>query len=546
MAGYSLQQLQTMGAKPVGGMTAAQLTSQGAKQISPGMIKQAQQNSPFAPPKMPTTDNPQYQETPSTQGATGAFKVAQGLGVAKLGMGLATAERVATGQTQADLNTQNQGIPQQMALLGQLHTMVVNKVPANDPKRIQLENTIRQQAQGTQNQSTQAQIDPGTQLSNREVIGSAVSTAGLIAGSGDIPGMNPSVANPSLLSGGERVLQAAGTGIKTGGIIGATQGLGSGLQNNQMNAGQVASQTVKSGLTGAAIGGATGATVSAVQEGVNALKTPANAELNKITDTISPKMTAKETKLALSQGRLVEGQNPGLLTNGTPDTVIPSDKVNKAAQTIQEQIPGASKMSQPQLFKALNENGVAIRDSLTPVMEQTPVTPTQLQNISDSWKTLKETQLADPYLSNNTNLPKLQVNFEQNFLSKVGDAKNMNDLWQTTQAYDASVPARVKMANSMSSEVLQDQKAVWLQNRSVLADATHQVSTGLNQTAAKAYSDMSNMYTAKENILSKIKIDKTGGISKVAQWAKDNPWKARGVGLIVGDKVLKGVTGYGL
>ncbi len=255
------------------------------------------------------------------------------------------------------------------------------------------------------------------------------------------------------------------------------------------------------------------------------------ASLAKIQENISPKMTLKETKLALKEGRLVEGQDPTLLRNGTPDSVIPSTKTQQAAQTIQEQIPGAEKMKQSELFAALNKNGVALRDNLVPIMKQTPVTDETLQTINDGWKALKAQQKADPYLSNGVNISKLQANFEKNFLMKSGN-KTMNDLWETTQAYDASVPQNVKSATSLSSQELQDQKAIWLQNRKILTDATHNVSTGLDTTSQKAFSSMSDMYTAKENILSKVKIDKTGGIKGISQWIEKNPWKSAGIGYL--------------
>ncbi len=486
----------------------------------------------------PTTDNPQYQETPATQDATEAFKVAQGLGIAKLGMGLATAGRVASGSINQTGDENAQSLKDTLAVTQQLHKLIQQGVPANDLRRLQLVNFLKR-TQGDQNQ-TQAQIDPGTQLSDREVVGSAVSMAGIVAASGDIPGMNPEVANPSLLSGGERVLQGAEAGIKAGAVVGATQGLGSGLQNNQENAGQVATQTVKSGLTGAAVGGVIGGGVSAAQEGINALKTPANAELNKITDTISPKMTAKETKLALSQGRIVEGQDPTLLRSGTPDTVIPSDKTNQVAQTIQEQIPGASKMSQTKLFDALNKNGLAMRDSLTPIMQQTPLQSNDIKNISDALKTLQTKQLADGYIPTNVNVEKLQSSFQNDIMKPLLEKSNptMNDAWVATQQYDASVPQSVKSATSMSSDTLQAQKSIWLQNRSILADVTHNVQTGMDATSQKAFSSMSDMYTAKENILSKFKLDKTGGLSKLGNWAANNK-----AGIAIGGYAANKVAG---
>src|SRR4029078_2450208 len=46
----------------------------------------------------------------------------------------------------------------------------------------------------------------------------------------------------------------------------------------------------------------------------------------KLTDTISPKATVKQAKLAQSQGRLIEGQEPSLFKAGTEDKILPSKK----------------------------------------------------------------------------------------------------------------------------------------------------------------------------------------------------------------------------
>lgn len=323
------------------------------------------------------------------------------------------------------------------------------------------------------------------------------------------------------------VLGKIGQGMLRGGEIGTALGGAQGAEDNK-DLGGILKDAAIGGVGGAIIGGA----IPAIGAGINALKSTPTSELNQITETVSPKLNAKELKLAIKDGRFVSGQDATLLRDGMPDSVIPSDKTIKVAQTIQENIPGASKMKGPELFKALNEKGVALRDELMPVMENTPINDETIQSISNKWDSLKAQQKANPYLSNNVNLEKLQNNFEENFLQKSGN-KSMNDIWETTQAYDHSVPANVKNATALSSETLQDQKSIWLQNRSILTGATHNIATGLDETSQKTFSDMSNMYTAKENILSKAKLGK-GTASKITQWVKDNPWRAGVVGLGIG------------
>lgn len=294
-----------------------------------------------------------------------------------------------------------------------------------------------------------------------------------------------------------------------------------------------------------AIGDAAGGVVEKVG---NVMKTRAsNADtaaladnLNKIQDTISPKLTAKETKLAMDQGRLIEGQDPTLLKNGTPDTVLPSDRVVKASQTINRNIPNAAKMKPSELYAALDGKISDTATKLQPEMQAIPLTPATKAKLTSDWTALKTKQLADPYISNNVNLPKLQANFENNFLNKTG-VRNMNDYWETAKAYDASVPANVKSATSMSSEGLQDQKSVWLQNRAVLRNAINDAANGLGKTSKQAFSDMHDMYDAQTNLLSKAKVG-TGESSKIVQWIKDNPVKAKVIGGAAGTVGLGGAA----
>jgi len=259
--------------------------------------------------------------------------------------------------------------------------------------------------------------------------------------------------------------------------------------------------------------------------------------LTKIQDTISPKLTPKETKLALQQGRLVEGQDPGLLKNGTPDQVLPSDRVVKASQTVNTNIPDAAKLKPSELYAKIDSKVKEIATNLQPEMKATPISEATKAKVSSNWEALKAQQNSDPYISNNTNITKLQSNFENNFLNKTG-VGSMDDYWTTAKAYDASVPANVKNATSLSSEVLQEQKAVWLQNRAILRTALTDTATSLGEQSKQAFSNMHDLYDAQTNLLSKVKVGTPEG-NKIIQWIKANPGKAA-VGAYVGNKALRG------
>ena len=270
--------------------------------------------------------------------------------------------------------------------------------------------------------------------------------------------------------------------------------------------------------------------INAVKDGINNkvssitgrnATSQAEKETAKLTDMISPKMNAKETKLAQSQSRIVAGKEPTMFKSGTADTVIPTDKIVKATQTIQREIPNASKLPPSELHTALSARTSDMAEKLKPEMIKTPIKPETVQKITDDWSAIKKEQLNNAYTPNDVNVKKLQSDFETRLQqSKSG---NMNDLWDTAKAYDDSVPPNVKNANSLSSESLQAKKEIWLQNRGVLRDAINDTTNGMGETSKQAFSDMHDMYNAKENLLSKAKIEKAQS-SRLVQWAKDHPY----------------------
>ena len=255
-----------------------------------------------------------------------------------------------------------------------------------------------------------------------------------------------------------------------------------------------------------------------VEQNVTGAPSP---EATKIESMITPKLTARETKLALDKGRIVPGQDPTLLRSGTPDTVLPSEEIQRATKTIQERIPGAAKMKQPELYSALDRNISQTARELRPNMESVPITPDVVGGITDDWEVVKASQLADPYTPTTANIEKLQTQFET--VLKESKSGTFADLWDSRIRYDASVPDSVKNANFMSSEVLQAQKSAWLQNREVLNNAIKNASNGLGRASQQAFAAMNDMYNAQEGILSSYKVVKEGLPSRVRQFAKEHP-----------------------
>lgn len=266
-------------------------------------------------------------------------------------------------------------------------------------------------------------------------------------------------------------------------------------------------------------------------------------ETIKLTETISPKLTSKEIKLAEKQGRIKPGQDPTLLRGGTPDTVIPSDKIIRATETIQREIPGASKLKEPELYTALEGRTSDMAMQLKPELQKIPVKPETIEKINIDWESIKKSQIENAPATEEINVFKRQKKF-QSFLEK-SDSKNLDDLWETRKKYDNSIPENVKKANINSPESLQIQKEEWLQNREILNSAITDAKNGMGEAAQKSFDAMHDMYNAKENLLSKAKIEFESKPSKIKQWVKENPWKAAVAGYVTG-KAIENTTGINI
>ncbi len=245
-------------------------------------------------------------------------------------------------------------------------------------------------------------------------------------------------------------------------------------------------------------------------------KNVVSPETDAIAEKIAPKVNAKETRLALAQGRIIPGQDPGLLSDGTPDQVIPSEQINRAAATIGKQIPGAKDLSLPELYGKLDGKISEISTNLRPQMDATPIRDSTVEQITKDWEALKAKQASDPYLPTNVNIEKLQASFENDIL-KASKSDNLGDLWDSRIKYDNSVPPSVKNATSLSSDSLQAQKSLWLQNRAVLNAAINDAQTGLGKVSQQAFSDMTDMYNAQKGIQSSYKVSAEGAPSRASQ-----------------------------
>ena len=260
------------------------------------------------------------------------------------------------------------------------------------------------------------------------------------------------------------------------------------------------------------------------------------SDLQNVQDLITPKSGVNQTRLALLQDRIVPGTEPTLFKAGTPDTILPSDATNKSISTIIENIPNAGQMDAPTLFQSINGKISEIAQALEPEMQKVGVQPTAIDNMTNAWEQLKAEQMTAAPATEETNVAKIQSQFEQR-LAKIDNATSLNDVWKETQAYDNSIPESVKQANALSPRSLQDEKTMWLNNRSILTELTHNTSGALGETFQQEFSDMSNLYNAKKNILSNAPLQKKILPSKIGQFLKTPAGK-----IIVGGAKL-GVIG---
>jgi len=319
--------------------------------------------------------------------------------------------------------------------------------------------------------------------------------------------------------------EAAKTGAKTGFIGGGAAGLGQGLSQDK----SLAKSLVQGGvgaIGGGITGGILGAGTGLLSRGVGKLTGVADQKaqqlgLASLQEKISPKLTAKELKLATKQGRFIPGKEPGLFTAGTSESVVPTDTIVRASQTIQKEIPRADKMNSTELYNALSENIATRAKGLEKKMKKVKLDESLVKTLNDKWDEIKLSQRDSALADQEKNLLKLQTKFES-FLQK-SKSGTLNDLWDTAKNYDKSIPESVKKATSLSSDSAQMQKEIWLQNRAILKDAINDAGLGLGKSSKGAFQKMSDLYNAQEGIISNVKAKTNPKSSKVTQFFRDNP-----------------------
>lgn len=328
------------------------------------------------------------------------------------------------------------------------------------------------------------------------------------------------VVTPATLAmgGGEGATVAgriANAGLKYG-AGGAVAGAGSAAAQ-----GGTPTQVGVAGLQGGLYGALGGAGGQAVGEAGSALSN--TGAWQKVQKIISPNITAAEGRAAMEEGRVTRG-GQSLLGGKKPDIVAPSPETQKQTQTILNHIPNAGSMNDAQLGDALDERTTAMAQQLKPQLQAIPIGQSTTGKAFDAWNGIKEAQTSDPdFLDNQAGNTSFQNQFERRLNTlqwdiqdpatgkmKAPTPKNANDVWEARKDYDNSIPPAVKNATDKSAPVQIYRQKMWLQNRAILNDILNDVTSSLDNPTRKAFSDMTDMYSARQNIVKNTKIDTKG------------------------------------
>lgn len=217
--------------------------------------------TPFKPttPKTPeVTSNDLFSNYDTEKYGIGP-KVTAYTGGQQLGQGLAVGIRNVTGEINQTGNEEGQMFRDQQAVINELQKM--RQISNTDPKKARLLNLLARMS--GQTAVTQAEIDPGTTITDKQLLGDTLQLGTTLLGAGSLPGI---VQAPG-------IVQGIKTGAKIGAGFGAVGNVAQGLKNNDSSG-----ELLKQGIAGAAIGGATGGVLGGVAGGASDVLTKFTAK----------------------------------------------------------------------------------------------------------------------------------------------------------------------------------------------------------------------------------------------------------------------------
>jgi hypothetical protein len=311
------------------------------------------------------TEQVESQKVPETKGVLGA--ISRFTGVDALARGAAAAinapreERMFNEQLKQNTETQNRLIDQ----------IKKNKAEGRDTQ--QLEKALADLGVDFKAYTEGSVQRRDLGVTNRQVIGSAIRTAGTIAsagqfgGTGATTGVLSKVTAPALTTAtgvGRGVLQGAATGFKagtaSGAVFGGVSGLATGIEQNKGVLG-TAFEVAKQGAVGSALGGAVGGVVGGAGGAFQAKSNRAN-ELKEMLST-SDNVDDALSKVTLKTANSIDDVTP------VAPTVKPTTQLKDRATAgfkVENGKVVADKKAQTLLKQGLQDTDVAIMQSFSP------------------------------------------------------------------------------------------------------------------------------------------------------------------------------------
>lgn len=238
------------------------------------------------------TDEP----TPKAEGPKGFLGgLSNFAGTTKLGQGIATA--IDSGRAGKQLeDTQAQQFDTQNQLLQRIKE---KKGRGEDTSRLEKAlGFINEDIQATGEGAEQA-LNP-FELTNKQVIGSAIQTGASIIGAGSLAGKTSKVVGAKTFGQGLKI--GAKEGIKTGASFGAVTGGAQALQDDSSAEG-----VLKGIAMGGVIGGVTGGVLGAVGGGISGkLAQKTASKKNFVRDLVTPELGKKDNISAIKTGKVKE------------------------------------------------------------------------------------------------------------------------------------------------------------------------------------------------------------------------------------------------
>ncbi|MFP5260995.1 MAG: hypothetical protein ACLGJB_03715 [Blastocatellia bacterium] len=421
-----------------------------------------------------------------------------------LGKGLATAGRVVSGAINQTGNEEGQMSEDQKKLIEAIHAQT-------DPVRKQHLIDFLKKNYGGAGAITQAEIDPGTTITNKQVVGDALQLGTTALSAGTLPGEAKAVAKaPSALKG---IVQGAKAGAKTGTAIGAATGVSQSLKDDK-SGGDIVVEGIKGAVTGALTGGLIGGATGGIS---GARNTPKSVKNSKVFESITPKvneLTPTEYEKLLSQGKILPktATKPAQYVLSSEEKAAAlkyrhlftsKDPVKNTINVVNEIANKDAKVGEFLKGKNAIFNDGELRNSILQ----------KLQDVNDI--TVDEARLTNA-----------KTDLVNNFLK--GLKKNdMETLWKARKAFDRQIEKSFTGAPTLQNTVKRE-------FRNAIQDF---ISERTDNVTYKGYmKDMSQLFEMKDVLTTKAAKEKAH--NAIQLWIKKNPVKAKLAYLTIGGGIL--------